>query len=489
MSTDNNIKNFTAADIEKYHKGLLSAKERHDLEKAALDDPFLADALEGYAVAGENASADILELQKRLAEKMETGKVVAMKTGGKTSFPWLRAVALLVIVAGAGLLAQQLFFTNQSKNNIAEAKKPGETKINDTTNAVAITAGVDTVRIKPGYFDNGLNQTDRSSAITPKVTPDGSISKEASGGNKVTTTEVVANNFTQPVTTAPLKIEDKKPTQYYNWKAADADKKEIAREEVKNKPDTTNKQFFAKERDGVKDQPTQQGYTIVQPGNDAQKNRSVAANRKFAEDQNSRGFTNTFRGRVTDANNVGLPFARVYNPTDNNAGTYTDVAGNFNLTYPDSVLTVQVKSVGFENTNVQLRNSVANNQVVLQDDRSLAAQTMPTPRKINAEERSKTANVKLEEPEPADGWDNYDTYITNNLNPPDEIRTRKDSGGEVEISFEVDKNGNPVNIKVEKSLCSKCDQEAIRLIKQGPKWKRNAKKGRTTVTVPFNNSL
>jgi TonB family protein len=97
--------------------------------------------------------------------------------------------------------------------------------------------------------------------------------------------------------------------------------------------------------------------------------------------------------------------------------------------------------------------------------------------------------VKLEEPEPADGWDNYDTYIANNLNPPDEIKTKQNSGGEVEISFEVDKNGNPVNIKVEKSLCSKCDQEAIRLIKQGPKWKRNAKKGRTTVTVPFNNSL
>src|SRR6185436_10080379 len=101
MSTGNNIKNFTAADIEKYHKGLLSAKERHDLEKGALDDPFLADALEGYAVAGENASADIIELQKRLAEKLGSGKVVAMKTGGKTSFPWLRAAALLVIVAGA----------------------------------------------------------------------------------------------------------------------------------------------------------------------------------------------------------------------------------------------------------------------------------------------------------------------------------------------------------------------------------------------------
>jgi hypothetical protein len=168
--------------------------------------------LEGYAVAGENVSADLIDLQKRLTGKVESGKVVVMKSGGKTSFPWLRVAALVIIIAGAGLLAQQLFFTGKSKNNIAkaEAKKEDETKINTPANTVTIGPGTDTVKIKPGSFDNGLNQTDRSSAFTPKVTPDGSISKEASGGNKVTTTEVVANNFTQPVATAPVKIEDKK---------------------------------------------------------------------------------------------------------------------------------------------------------------------------------------------------------------------------------------------------------------------------------------
>ena len=58
--------------------------------------------------------------------------------------------------------------------------------------------------------------------------------------------------------------------------------------------------------------------------------------------------------------------------------------------------------------------------------------------------------------------------------------------GVVEVSFEVDEMGNPVNIKVEKSLCDSCDKEAIRLVKDGPKWKRKAKKkGRTMVTIPF----
>ena len=38
---------YTAADFERYHSGKMSAGEMHALEKAAMEDPFLADALEG----------------------------------------------------------------------------------------------------------------------------------------------------------------------------------------------------------------------------------------------------------------------------------------------------------------------------------------------------------------------------------------------------------------------------------------------------------
>ncbi|HRF19897.1 MAG TPA: carboxypeptidase-like regulatory domain-containing protein, partial [Chitinophagaceae bacterium] len=213
-------------------------------------------------------------------------------------------------------------------------------------------------------------------------------------------------------------------------------------------------------------------------------NRAIAANRK-AEEQNYRNQqSNVFRGRVTDQNNVGVPFANVTNLDDNEAGTYTDARGNFILTYPDSVLNVQVRSIGFEYNNVQLRNSVPTNQVILQDDRSLS-EVVISNKKPNAVARSRETNMKLEEPEPADGWDNYDSYLVNNVKLPDEYVTKQQGGGEVQVSFEVDKNGEPVNFKIEKSLCKKCDQEAIRLIKEGPKWRRKAKNGRTTVTITF----
>src|SRR4051812_28756626 len=54
-------------DIEKYRKGELSPSQMHALEKKALSDPFLAEALEGSEqISGEDFSKDIYELKTRI---------------------------------------------------------------------------------------------------------------------------------------------------------------------------------------------------------------------------------------------------------------------------------------------------------------------------------------------------------------------------------------------------------------------------------------
>jgi hypothetical protein len=193
--------------------------------------------------------------------------------------------------------------------------------------------------------------------------------------------------------------------------------------------------------------------------------------------------TNVFRGQVLDADNNVVPFANITNRADN-IGTYTDAKGNFLLTSPDSVLNVQIRSLGYENNNSQLNNRLLNNQVVMQEDRSLK-EVVVSQKKINST-RSRTSTMVLEEPEPVDGWTNYDAYLANNLNIPDTWRSKQtESSGVVTLSFEVNSKGQPVNITVDKSLCESCDREAIRLIKEGPKWKRKSRKGRTKVTISF----
>ncbi|MGZ8559313.1 MAG: hypothetical protein ACXWWC_13305, partial [Chitinophagaceae bacterium] len=108
MSQKNNDIIYTAADIEKYHNGLLSAKEMHAMEKAALDDSFLADALEGYAISGVNVNADITKLKNRLAKRTkEEYKDVSFAAGKTISFSWWKIAAMFLLIVGAGLIVYQ----------------------------------------------------------------------------------------------------------------------------------------------------------------------------------------------------------------------------------------------------------------------------------------------------------------------------------------------------------------------------------------------
>lgn len=469
MANDNNIQQFSAADIEKYHQGLLSSKERHDLEKAALDDPFLADALEGYALPGVDAGADIAELKTKLAERTETAKIIPLRTDSSSFYKMLRAAAVIVFIAGAGLLVYQFGF-NKKNDNIA--------RVEEKTAKENITVA-DTNISTPATTTDGSKIT-----TEPVVTPTTTADKGITGGaeknvpGEANPTSIITNEVapvastTTPVVNQPAKAIAKEDAVASGKAADDKDgaKDELKKRSAGNEVKQQEKDVLAKKS---------------QPETNEQLNRDVVANRKGEEQ--FRNQTNIFRGRVTDADNNGVPFANVTNAQDNNAGTYTDARGFFNLTSPDTVLHVQVRSIGFENNQVQLRNSVPNNQVVLQDDRKSLSEVIISTQKPNAAARSRDNNIKIEEPEPADGWPNYDSYLANNLKLPEDFKPKQSntSAGAVEVSFEVDKKGDPTNFKIEKSLCTTCDKEAIRLIKEGPKWKRKAKKGRTTIKINF----
>lgn len=487
MADDYNINPFTAVDIEKYHRGQLSAKEMHAMEKAALDDPFLADALEGYAVKGVDVSADIAELKKRLAAKTEETKVIPIQGGGSSSFPWLRIAVMVILLAGAGLLSWQFLFNTKSseiaalkpkEESVVKSNEPGTSKtvpgIADSASGVSLPA--------TNLSNPTINMETNNGTVGLRAMRDSkqSMEKISTVSNDTLTVAFIETSNSAAATTASAKTEEKivaesKAPLNNNGdfkslppaKADDAKSKELA---ITQKP---------------------AGVYDADASDVAERTDKNAAARKSAASTNPQGVfrqntaPNIFRGRITDAHNNALPFANVTNTSDN-VGTYTDAKGNFALISADSVLDVQVKSLGFENNRTRLRSGINNNQVVLQEDRSLTAKILDTVKRNYA--RARDGNLTLEEPEPEDGWNSYDSYLANNLNVPESFDVKKNQGGGdmVELSFEVNRNGDPINIKVEKSLCEKCDKEAIRLIKEGPKWKRKSKKGkRTTVKVPF----
>jgi hypothetical protein len=463
MSKEQNIKTFTTTDIERYHKGLMSAKERHVLEKAALDDPFLADALEGYDHAAVNMNEDLVELRRRLDDrtgKPETNPVIPVR---KSWFTWWKVAAMIIGVSGAGLLVYSLAVNNKS-NELAQAenKSPVSTGVKDSAIDSAPSAGVTSNNAKADTPRMKANDSDEKLVQGIKVIPPSDTKGESANEKE----------------------------------AAIADKKDdVAKRETEKSVASENLQGLAKNKDAnatnpvllqeelkVKS-PESKSAPAVTPGasqKKAESNRAVAA----AAPQVNQAFlnqTNVFRGRVTDNNNNALPFTNITNLEDT-VGTYSDARGYFTLTSPDSILNVQIRSLGFETSNVQLNHTNQENKIQLDEDRSISARVLDTVKRNT--NRSRNSTMTLDEPEPADGWNNYDMYLANNLKIPESFKS-KQSGGIVELTFDVDEMGAPYNIKVKKSLCNICDKEAVRLIKEGPRWKRKVKKGKATVTVSF----
>lgn len=125
MNENKNHINYTAADIQQYVQGKLSPQQMHAMEKAALDDPFLADAIEGMQEAlqehGEPAVSDQLQ-QFRNQVQTRTGKT---GKGRVIAFRWWQAAAAATIVI-VGALWIYNFSSNKDVLTVATQEKVPE---------------------------------------------------------------------------------------------------------------------------------------------------------------------------------------------------------------------------------------------------------------------------------------------------------------------------------------------------------------------------
>lgn len=354
---------YTAADIERYHSGQLSAAEMHAMEKAALDDPFLADALEGYTFTNKPA-ADLSALQQKLQLRIE--KDEKRKGVFFMNKPWMRVAALFILIAGIGLLALQTFSGDEERaEDMATLQRSAEKQ-------------------------------------TPAARPENDAADSAF---------IV---LTQP--------------------AADSMQDLAANEK-------------------------QEG--LIAPGNE------IIAQKRLRND----GFnTEAFSGR-SDVNST----LDGYTP-----GTIVTRTAPV----PDSIDNSSVAMAETKSAAAPaVRDTIRNLNVVLQPAPENALAEVVVINKNRKDDRQSAYSrmkPRVDTLEPAEGWTNFDDYIANNLKQPEEQKTKPISGV-VELSFDINKNGEPVNISVVRSLCQKCDEEAIRLLKEGPKWKATKKKGKVKI--------
>ena len=126
--------NYSLADIEQYLQGKLSPAEMHELEKAALQDPFLADAIEGYQSGNFTiAKQDLADIHDQLS----TGPAKIIPSLAKQTAKWQIAAGLIIVLGIAAFAAQVFLKGNQTKTELAlEATAPP--KKEDTTARVQV---------------------------------------------------------------------------------------------------------------------------------------------------------------------------------------------------------------------------------------------------------------------------------------------------------------------------------------------------------------
>jgi hypothetical protein len=456
-NSDKHIDSWSMTDVQKYLRGELSARERHDLEKLSLDDPFLADALEGlltYPAASETEARqpatpgaqqpaaldrDLAELRARLDARVATTRKTNL-------FPLLRVAAVLILLVGLGLTTYFGLLTTKHK-----ASAPATPAANASAAATATTP--------PDTASEG-----KSTAPAWKTAPASAALRSTPPALYQTIVPARSEHLIRSsVANPPARNEETFASDsiIYN---IDSSKSIAADLDVKKDTVTYNSQVFNVQRFG------------------SLGNRAPAASNLIS-----------YSGRVLDFNNHPLAGASL-SFKNNGAGAVTDQKGYFNLYLPqqDTTRHLTVALVGFEQADYALNTEdrTGNTIYLRQNPTSLQEVVVSG---LGDKRREVLAAPPSDEPEVLDSdWLNTAPVIGRNtyLGYLDSAKKKMSVDttihGIESISFRVDKKGTLTEFKIERSLSPAHDAGVIRLINEGPAWRMlRGKSARALVNVAF----
>ncbi|MEP6748717.1 MAG: carboxypeptidase-like regulatory domain-containing protein, partial [Bacteroidota bacterium] len=481
MSEETKHINYSAADIEKYHRGELSPAAMHAMEKAALDDPFLADAMEGYEVYGNQRPASIQnevnDLQKRLATRVDEEN----KAAPVIKFAWWKVAAAVLLFIGAGWIYTSI--NNKSKQqNIAkteDVKKESPAPTFVKTDSTKSSVNTDTAIVAGDLAVTEKKQTVKDRNRNPVI----STGRSVVDRNK-------AVDHSSSVAAAPAVADKKEALEKSAGKTEAEIRKDIASPLVKSDTLSSGRQNRLRSEDSRPLMATTDKKQKMAPALSKQApGISTSDDKTFYSPLagSTNNLSNTFNGQIVDQSNQPIANALVQIPNLNIA-TQTNDKGYFSFKSKDTSLTVSIASVGFETQNLELTtNSIEDDHNVIRLKPSLINLNEVVvgygTKKKNALTQTKDVTIRILDAEPVAGWNEYNHYLEKNKKVPGEMR---DVHGEVIISFTVNSKGSLGNFNVNKSLIGQLDNEVIRLIKEGPPWKLlKGKKAKASVTLKF----
>lgn len=400
-----------------YIRGLRKGKEAHRLEKESMQDPFLADAMDGYNQVEGNHEQRIEKLRMQVSAH-------SAKKKSTYAITWSIAACLII---GFGISSYFLFLKKSMTDEVFIAEESVSIKLAEPaappTPAIPATPTVPATPQKEIALATTKVKTD--STPISEIT-----ARQADKKDMIAEIQTTSQPQGAPVAAVPMMEEVSEET--------------AALQEVVATIDT-----FESESD--KKMKLAKVATIL-----PQKNM--------------------IKGRVTDEKGEPLIGASVtYKGT--NIGTITNMNGEFSLVKKDDKKRLTAEYIGYDPVEIQVdtsrtmliamnENKQALNEVVVV---GYGAKKNKKSTTLGSDAKVKEQTEKEITLQPVIGKRSYQKYLKEHLVRPTDEKCAQVKG-KVVLTFLINKEGRPFYIKVKESLCESADKEAIRLIQEGPDW-------------------
>jgi hypothetical protein len=435
-------------ESEKRNKSLLTPllrwlagdANRHDerlLDAASQSDPFLADAIEGYRALPEaDHAADVTRLKAGLRKRTQRQR--------GTGFYLLRAAAAVAVIVVAWLAVQQ-FSTNEK------------------------AAVADAVQMEPAPTEATSAFAD---SIQPAIAEQESARHDAQPGASAVKEKPLAGNSkaapsAPPVNApAPAVAEAKKQVE-----SVVADESDIAQADLEKVKEELMVEQEAERRKLEAAARANMEATAKAKSETAKKAKDAAPAAPAKEEtakasQKQRYAARQITGQVTDGNGSPLVGASVV-VSGTNAGTVTNVDGTYSLNLPAGATALEFNFTGYNPLRVTLG---ANNKVdvELTENEVSLSEVVVTGAGQVADEQPAYESLR-----PVGGFKQFKQYVADNLRHPEADKQPRPKQV-VRVRFTLQADGRLTDFNPKGDAPQAYKDEAIRLLREGPRWEGTA---------------
>jgi TonB family protein len=209
---------------------------------------------------------------------------------------------------------------------------------------------------------------------------------------------------------------------------------------------------------------------VAQTENAKQEAARSAAPRKKSAGESATGSASfsvakTIKGQVKATDGQPLPGVNVL-IKGTAEGTVSDINGRYSISTAQENPNLVFSFVGLHTSEVKAKDTT-NVDVTMREDLSQLSEVVVTGKSYSNRDDAQGPVIRLAEP--YGGRKAYDKYLDDNIQYPAEALEKKVKG-RVLIEFTVGTDGSISQFNVLRSLGYGCDEEVIRLVKEGPKW-------------------